>query len=76
MRHIVSRGIEVTIIVQGMAYSMGSVVLQAATEGRRLAFPHRDRSQGHLWLLSLGTSNHVIFTFWAPSPADASSTIK
>src|SRR5438445_6355110 len=30
IRHIVSRGIEVTIIVQGMAYSMGSIVLQAA----------------------------------------------
>jgi ATP-dependent Clp protease protease subunit len=40
IRHIVSRGIEVTIIVQGMAYSMGSVVLQAASEGRRLTFPH------------------------------------
>ena len=40
VRHIVSRGIDVTIIVQGMAYSMGSVVLQAASEGRRLAFPH------------------------------------
>jgi ATP-dependent Clp protease protease subunit len=40
IRHIVSRGIEVTTIVQGMAYSMGSIVLQAASEGRRLAFPH------------------------------------
>jgi ATP-dependent Clp protease, protease subunit len=40
IRHIISRGIEVTIVVQGMAYSMGSVVLQAASEGRRLAFPH------------------------------------
>ena len=40
MRHIISRGIEVTIIVQGMAYSMGSIVLQAASEGRRVAFPH------------------------------------
>ena len=39
-RHIISRGVEITIIVQGMAYSMGSVVLQAASEGRRLAFPH------------------------------------
>jgi ATP-dependent Clp protease protease subunit len=39
-RHIISRGIEITIIVQGMAYSMGSVVLQAASDGRRLAFPH------------------------------------
>jgi ATP-dependent Clp protease, protease subunit len=40
VRHIVSSGVEVTITVQGMAYSMGSVVLQAASEGRRLAFPH------------------------------------
>jgi ATP-dependent Clp protease, protease subunit len=40
IRQIISRGIEVTIIVQGMAYSMGSVVLQAASEARRLAFPH------------------------------------
>jgi ATP-dependent Clp protease, protease subunit len=40
IRHVVSRGVEVTIIVQGMAYSMGSIVLQAASEGRRLAFPH------------------------------------
>jgi ATP-dependent Clp protease protease subunit len=40
IRHIVSRGIEVTIIVQGMAYSMGSIVLQAASDRKRLAFPH------------------------------------
>jgi ATP-dependent Clp protease protease subunit len=40
IRHIISRDIEVTIIVQGMAYSMGSIVLQAASDGRRLAFPH------------------------------------
>jgi ATP-dependent Clp protease protease subunit len=40
IREIVHRGIEVTIVVQGMAYSMGSVVLQAASEGRRLALPH------------------------------------
>lgn len=40
IRHIVRRGIEVTVVVQGMAYSMGSVVLQAASEGRRLAMPH------------------------------------
>jgi ATP-dependent Clp protease, protease subunit len=40
IRHMVSRGIEVTIIVQGMAYSMGSIVLQAASEGKRFAFPH------------------------------------
>ena len=40
IRHIISRGIEITIIVQGMAYSMGSIVLQAASDGRRLAFPH------------------------------------
>ena len=40
IRQIVMRGIEVTVVVQGMAYSMGSVVLQAASEGRRLALPH------------------------------------
>jgi len=40
VREIVSRGIEVTIVVQGMAYSMGSVVLQAASDGRRLTYPH------------------------------------
>jgi ATP-dependent Clp protease protease subunit len=40
IRHIISRGVEVTIVVQGMAYSMGSIVLQAASEGRRFAFPH------------------------------------
>jgi ATP-dependent Clp protease protease subunit len=40
VRHIISRGLEITIIVQGMAYSMGSIVLQAASDGRRLAFPH------------------------------------
>lgn len=40
IRHIVSMGVEVTTVVQGMAYSMGSVVLQAASAGRRLSFPH------------------------------------
>ena len=40
IRYLVSTGVEVTVIVQGMAYSMGSVVLQAASAGRRLAFPH------------------------------------
>ena len=40
IEHIVSTGIEVTIVVQGMAYSMGSVVLQAASPGKRLAYPH------------------------------------
>ena len=40
IRQMVSRGIEVVICVQGMAYSMGSIVLQAASDGRRLAFPH------------------------------------
>ena len=40
IRQIVNRGIEVTIVVQGMAYSMGSVVLQSASDGRRLAQPH------------------------------------
>ena len=40
IRYLVLRGLEITIIVQGMAYSMGSVVLQAASPGKRLAFPH------------------------------------
>ena len=40
IRQLVSRGIQVTIIVQGMAYSMGSVVLQAASDGRRFSLPH------------------------------------
>lgn len=40
IRQLVSQDVEITIIVQGMAYSMGSVVLQAASPGRRLAFPH------------------------------------
>ncbi len=37
---IVAQGFEMIIVVQGMAYSMGSVVLQAASPGRRLCFPH------------------------------------
>jgi ATP-dependent Clp protease protease subunit len=37
---VVADGREVKIIVQGMAYSMGSVVLQAASPGCRLCFPH------------------------------------
>jgi ATP-dependent Clp protease protease subunit len=40
IRHMVMQGIEITVVVQGMAYSMGSIVLQAASPGRRLAFPH------------------------------------
>ena len=40
IRHLISRGVEITIVVQGMAYSMGSVVLQAASPERRLAYPH------------------------------------
>jgi ATP-dependent Clp protease protease subunit len=40
IRQIANHGIDVTIVVQGMAYSMGSVVLQAASDGRRLSLPH------------------------------------
>ena len=40
VRDIISRGIEVAVTVQGMAYSMGSVVLQAASNGKRLTYPH------------------------------------
>src|SRR4029077_11720110 len=39
IRFIISRGIEIRIIVQGMAYSMGSIVLQAASAGPRFGFP-------------------------------------
>jgi ATP-dependent Clp protease protease subunit len=40
IRYLVVQGVEVTVVVQGMAYSMGSVVLQASSPGRRVAFPH------------------------------------
>lgn len=40
IQHLVTQGLEVAVVVQGMAYSMGSVVLQAASPGRRLCFPH------------------------------------
>jgi len=40
IRNLVSGGYDITVVVQGMAYSMGSVVLQAASPGRRLAYPH------------------------------------
>jgi ATP-dependent Clp protease protease subunit len=40
IRYLISKGVDITIVVQGMAYSMGSVVLQAASPGRRLSFPH------------------------------------
>jgi ATP-dependent Clp protease protease subunit len=40
IRYLVSLGYEITIVVQGMAYSMGSIVLQAASPGKRFAFPH------------------------------------
>jgi ATP-dependent Clp protease protease subunit len=36
----VLKGTQINIVVQGMAYSMGSIVLQAASAGRRFAFPH------------------------------------
>ena len=40
IQQIVAQGITVAVVVQGMAYSMGSVVLQAASPGKRLCFPH------------------------------------
>ena len=40
IRQLVHAGVEITVVVQGMAYSMASVVLQAASPGRRLAQPH------------------------------------
>ena len=40
IQQLVSQGIEIAVIVQGMAYSMGSIVLQAASPGKRFCFPH------------------------------------
>ena len=40
IKHLTSKGVEVHIVVQGMAYSMGSIVLQAASPGRRYAYAH------------------------------------
>lgn len=40
MQELVARGVQISTIVQGMAYSMGSVVVQAASPGRRFSFPH------------------------------------
>ena len=40
IQELVARGVQISVIVQGMAYSMGSVVLQAASPGRRLSFAH------------------------------------
>jgi ATP-dependent Clp protease protease subunit len=40
VRHLVALGVPIKIVVQGMAYSMGSIVLQAASPGKRFAFPH------------------------------------
>jgi len=40
IQQIVAQGVDVAVVVQGMAYSMGSIVLQAATPGKRLCFPH------------------------------------
>src|SRR5213082_1256523 len=40
IQQLVEQGVEISIIVQGMAYSMGSVVLQAASPGKRFSFPH------------------------------------
>ena len=40
IQQLVSQGVEIAVVVQGMAYSMGSIVLQAASPGRRFCFPH------------------------------------
>ena len=40
IQQLVTDGFEISVTVQGMAYSMGSVVLQAASPGRRFSFPH------------------------------------
>ena len=40
IQQLVAQGVEIAVVVQGMAYSMGSIVLQAASPGRRFCFPH------------------------------------
>ena len=40
IQQLVNAGFDISVTVQGMAYSMGSVVLQAASPGRRFSFPH------------------------------------
>jgi ATP-dependent Clp protease protease subunit len=40
IQQLVTQGVEIAVVVQGMAYSMGSIVLQAASPGRRFCFPH------------------------------------
>ena len=40
IQQLVGNGTEIAVVVQGMAYSMGSIVLQAASPGRRFCFPH------------------------------------
>src|ERR1043166_494553 len=64
VRHIISRGIQVRIIVQGMAYSMGSIVLQAASDGQRLAFPHswimiREPAKWAGWQSTTAAAQHL-----------------
>ena len=64
IRQIVARGIEVTIVVQGMAYSMGSVVLQAASDGRRLPLPHswimiHEPAKGAGWQSTSAAAQHL-----------------
>lgn len=40
IQQVVTQGVEIAVVVQGMAYSMGSIVLQAASPGKRFCFPH------------------------------------
>ena len=64
IRHLVTQGMQITVIVQGMAYSMGSVVLQAASPGRRLAFPHswimkHEPANWAGWLSTTAAAQHL-----------------
>src|SRR5258708_21028265 len=40
VHHLVSTNIDVTTVIESMAYSMSSIVLQTAIPGRRLNIPH------------------------------------
>ena len=62
IREIVGRGIEVTIVVQGMAYSMGSVVLQAASDrapALATAFLDHDSRAGEVGRLAVDVSGRA-----------------
>ncbi len=64
IRQIVNCGIDVPIIGQGRAYSRGSVILQSASPGRRLAQPHswimiHEPAKWAGWQLTSAAAQHL-----------------